>query len=330
MKHKAKRCVLHIGVAKTGSTAIQVSLEAAADQLAMAGVLYPSQAQNHKFLVSLFRRDPERLDFHRVKRKSPEKVARFNARARATLAAEIDRTRPTTLLLSSEHCALLTRDELGSLRVYLESLAEQVHVYAYVRHPGYQISSMMQERIKGGTRRIDDLRTDPPYVKYQRVLNRFTAAFGSDAMHVRAFPGDPPARRDVVQDFLEWIGLWDDDNPVASVRANESLSWPAVLIADAMSSFAPKSSTSRAGHKYLNQITGPRLVVDPASMQAVLAVAQPELDYLEREWGLILPGPEDISDPVDPPEMFGPDTIRAIAKVLNNLALEVRQSKKKS
>lgn len=329
MKHKAKRCVLHIGVAKTGSTAIQVSLQAGADRLAKAGVLYPSQAQNHKFLVSLFRKNPERLDFHRVKRKTPEKVARLNARARAMLAAEIDRTRPHTLLLSSEHCVLLARDEVAALKSYLESLAEQVQVHAYARHPGYQVSSMMQERIKGGARRISDLRAEPPYVRYQKVLGTFATVFGPGAMHVRAFPGDPPERRDVVQDFLEWTGLWDADNPVASVRANESLSWPAVLIADAMSGFAPKSSASRAGHKYLSQIVGPRLVVDREIMQAVLAVAQPELDYLAREWGLDLPGPPDTPDPADSPEMFGPDTIRAIARVLNDLALEVRQGQKK-
>ena len=46
------RIILHIGMPKAGSTALQAALAAARRPLGKAGVLYPKGAFNHNFLVA--------------------------------------------------------------------------------------------------------------------------------------------------------------------------------------------------------------------------------------------------------------------------------------
>lgn len=322
---KADTCILHIGVPKTGSTSIQKSLFEASGQLAERGFLYPTVQRVHKFLVSTAMETPEKFDVHRQLGRDNKAAQEHDAQLCAQLGREMADRRPHTLVLSAEHCVLLKLSEVSRLRDYLLTLAQEVQVYAYARHPGYQLPSLIQEQVKNGARRLSELREAPPFMRYQSILGKFVDVFGKDAMHLRAFPGDPPWRSDVVRDFLDWTGIWTDEDPVASLRANESLSATALVLADALSELAPKFSGRRAAQPFLNRIEGPKMAVDSELLSALLEIAAPEIAYLEDNWGLTLAAPEPGAP--DHQDLFGPDSVRSVVQLINDLALELRRKR---
>ena len=72
---------LHVGMHKTGTTAIQAAMYASRRQLARRGIYYPGFEQNHSVAIgSLFSEEPEKIIQNmRRGRTSREQVAEYNA-----------------------------------------------------------------------------------------------------------------------------------------------------------------------------------------------------------------------------------------------------------
>lgn len=327
--HIAERCILHVGPAKTGTTALQASLYQARDTLLAHGCLYPSISPNHKFIIGRFAQTPERFGFHRVVSNTAEDIQRHNAAQMRRFETEFETTRPRVLLLSSEHMIMLRPAEIVDLAAYLHSKAQQVEVCLYARHPAYQMPSRIQEGVKGGARRLQDLTAeDLPAIRYQKQIAKFQKAFGKDAIRVYPFPGDPPERRDIVADFLDRTGIAPGAD-IETVSSNESLSGAAMLIADALSASADKFSGQRAGHRHLGALKGPKMRFSPDLIREAVENARPELDYLADEWGITFPDPVLPEATAQPGELFTQDAIISIAELLNTLALKLQDAEKR-
>ncbi|MCA0873470.1 hypothetical protein LCL97_21780 [Seohaeicola saemankumensis] len=322
-------CLLHIGVPKTGSTSIQVSLKQGSGILAEAGVLYPALERNHRFLVSAFMTDPDSFDYNRMAGRSGAATVTHNTEMLAELETEIAAAAPRLVILSAEHSVLLGADEVTALKSWLEARFAAIRILVYVRDPVQQALSMIQEQVKNGAARLADCLADPPTSHYKSLIDRWSGVFGHDAVSVCAYTGDLPGKPDIVGDFLSRAGLGDLVEQIPSIRQNDSLSGAGLLLADALSEFAPKFSRNRLLQRKLPQVEGPKYVFPGETLDRIVEKTKTMRDYLETAHGLRFADIDTSIPPPAPETYFRPETIRSLALLFDDLANVAIQAKKK-
>lgn len=223
------KTILHIGMPKTGSTALQGCLAASRDRLAALGTLYPANPpgcrfENHRMLIFGFTRF---ADLPRHVRKYPvytaENMGAHYAAFLEHLRRQIAEAQPDRLVLSSE--TLFRR--LGprakhSLGAALAGLGEPPTVAVYLRRPSSYYLSALQQRLKNSHRVI------PPRVQSPvAVLASYADAFGSAALRPRVYDRSLLVEGDIVADFLAAHLGGTALDPAALVRgsnANQTVS----------------------------------------------------------------------------------------------------------
>ena len=197
------RTVLHIGMPKTGSTALQDCLRAARPALAARGVLYPENPpgcpfNNHRLLLFGFlaHRDlPRHVRKHR--QYVPATIAAEYAAFRAHLAAEVAAARPEMLVLSSE--SLFRPLDARGRAALAAALAPfgPTTVAVYLRRPSDYYLSALQQRLKSA-HSVTAPRVQSPL----RVLAGYASAYGPAALAPRVYDRSLLAESDIVADFL--------------------------------------------------------------------------------------------------------------------------------
>jgi hypothetical protein len=144
------RCLIHIGMEKTGSTSIQRFLHANAKQLRDAGIGFPlgvSGRINHNLLAAAYV-PPESDRLSRGARSGQGAMPGFLARHRAEILAEIPRH--DRVVISGEHLFRLTADEIGTFRSDLEKAGvREAKVICVLRGPASFYLSFVQQELKG-------------------------------------------------------------------------------------------------------------------------------------------------------------------------------------
>jgi hypothetical protein len=194
------RVVLHIGMPKSGTTAIQNTLFANRKMLKSDGVLYPAGGglpKKHNILVRGVARY-EKLPrlFRQVYRTKPERMLPdFEGVVSASASAARD-PRVHTVILSSEMLfRYLSQAQAEILNRSLRSFADRIDVVAYIRHPAAYYVSMVQQTIKASA-----LIQAPVSVNYRAALESYATI--ADSLTVT--PYDRPALRggDITRDLL--------------------------------------------------------------------------------------------------------------------------------
>jgi hypothetical protein len=197
--HKADEIIVHAGLAKTGTTALQDACMASKQTLLQAGVLYPGRETNHFHFQSLFADDPYNLiQVRRLGLDDREAERAHIDGYRALFEREVSVLKPRRILISSEYFSSMQPHEMGKLADYLKGFAKKLRVMVYLRDPWSFTVSMGQEEIRTGRwvgRFRFDYRGDMrPY------LDAYEHGFGVP-LEVRVYDGD------TVNDFAQWTGL---------------------------------------------------------------------------------------------------------------------------
>lgn len=145
--------ILHIGTPKTGSTALQEALIQLTPALQKRGILHPllrTKVPNHSFLTLLTGNDEHMSGLFRYFiRKDPKYLTHKIPRAWNDLEAQIRKSRPRKLILSSEMLfSVLVFDTNNLLRDRLLSLSRDIRLVAYFRRPSHYYLSHAQEMVK--------------------------------------------------------------------------------------------------------------------------------------------------------------------------------------
>ena len=288
--------VLHFGLDKTGSTAIQdVCDRARAELAAQCSLVYPPGLW-HAQLGSCFAEAPARYVFNRESGRQDE--ARIRAEDADYLRQQGEWLRAQaparTLLLSYEGFIDLNRRELDALRSHLLQFAREVRVLLYVRPPLSYAVSAMSQRVKMGRHAWDD--SAPPVHHFAERHARLTQAFGSAAVTVRAFSRERLAGGDVVLDFFQALGV-----PAAQAAhlaglqasANESLSDRGLAFGEALQDglaargvrLAPSDFNNRFG-ALLGQIAGQPIRLSVAQIERIQAEFAPHAEVLASACGI--------------------------------------------
>lgn len=223
------RCILHIGMHKTGSSSIQRSLQAVlANQQDYVYPAFNDAANHSEPLFSLFTTEPELYAPHINVGRDAERIAKFNTRHRDILVQSLQDNQGKTVVLSGEDLTRLDAAGLEQLKTFLLGYVDRVEVYGYVRPPRAYMSSAYQQRLKALGKFRKRNRVENTYPNYRAIFEKIDQVFGAEQVHLRQFSSDSLLNACAVEDFFSWV-----DIPLAQeqvIRVNEGLSRQAASI----------------------------------------------------------------------------------------------------
>lgn len=210
-----RRCYLHIGTHKTGTSTIQRVLAVQPQRLAEAGFFFPCTGQL----------EPDSGQHGlAAQTNSPGHAALIDS-----LIDEITASRQQVILSSEEFSHMLWNNPLGFQHLVdrLTDIGQKVVVVLYLRRQTDYLESNYLERLKSRfcldfltyahTRLRHDLAEFP--LDYAQLISRLDGIHGIDLV-VRAY--DAVRESSVVDDFLKVIG-WPASVPLAEERVNTAL-----------------------------------------------------------------------------------------------------------
>ncbi|MCR9275263.1 MULTISPECIES: hypothetical protein [Mameliella] len=233
-----RRCVVHIGLSKTGTTAIQSVLHANWGLLKTRGLFFPNLYGERYAQISLSAYvqlasgdDLPQYIARRLPLETPEKraafVQGFPARLHNAINEVANLQGPGTVLLSCEDLSLSVRtdEQFRILRELIEPRFDEVTYLVYIRRQEDRILSRYSQTLRGGvSHTLDEFMTNPALYDTRTVLDRWAAHVGRDRLHVRLFDRSTLDGGDLMQDFFGLFGV----NPAElsiSERSNEAY-WP--------------------------------------------------------------------------------------------------------
>jgi hypothetical protein len=224
------RIVLHVGMTKAGSSALQSGLFSVRQQLADGGVLYADggRVRNSHILLLHGLVPPARLP-RGLRRLYGDDVATLERDMRAWLAgvkASIDATRPHTVILSEEFLFYVVEDSaLTELRRRMLGLGDSVEVVVYVRRPSEHYLSSVQQLLKA-SHRIPG--ANP--VAYRPTIEGY-ADHVADRLHVFKYDRDNWHDGDILRQFLTaFVPEADLRKSAPTTQVNESFSAEAMSL----------------------------------------------------------------------------------------------------
>ena len=278
------RCIIHIGMHKTGSSSIQKSLRGFQNEEFMYAAL-GADANHSLAIYSLFFADPGRHHLHRTR--SDEEVSAYIGRAWGDLERAIAAARGRTLLISGEDIGVLPERDLIKLRNYFQSKFDEIVIAAYVRAPGSFLSSAFQQRVKGGTIRSFDV--ERLYRNYRISFGKFDQLFGRDKVQLWKFEPKTFPEGCVVQDFTSRLGISFPKERV--VRVNESLPRQAVAMLYTYGKFSSNFDSASMGGQHSTTLGnlvvrgGDKFRFSPDLVRPILERNRSDIEWMEARLG---------------------------------------------
>ncbi len=189
-----KNVFLHIGMGKAGSTTIQTFLLDNRDILAERGFFLPATpGLPHHFRIAAYATvggNGYRL-LHRVEVFNETQADEFGDKFFRDFNKEIANTALPNVILSSEFCFSLQKNEIQKIASLLEPFAGNVKIIVYVRRQDDWWVSRYCQMIKMGK---TTKRYEPPNAKdamrvlnYYQIISRWKDVFGANNIIVRPF-----------------------------------------------------------------------------------------------------------------------------------------------
>jgi hypothetical protein len=244
------RWVVHFGMAKTGTTAIQRGLHGARERLAAEGVLYPSGfGASHVIFEGLFRPFERLTSGIRAALDDDPRRVRATARRRwDALLREIETRRPKVTVISCEEFFRFPEDIAG-FRPFLAAVSEDIQPCIYVRAPAPYYLSMVNQQAKSAARI-----PSPAPMAVRGPIETIEAGLGAP-MRIRAYEPSVLEAGDSLADFLRH--MVEAPQSLADLRGeriNETIS------AEAMSIAMAHRRASRAERDHVPSRTQSRLL----------------------------------------------------------------------
>src|SRR5262245_57414050 len=178
------KIILHAGMPKAGSTALQQTLRRAHSRLLRRGVLYPITTEGHQnFAVAgvvPFSRLPR--GYKRVYATKQGALDSDFKKYWGRILAQIERYNPHTLVLSGEaFYRSFSAEEINNLERLLGPLAEILEVVIYVRRPSEYYLSSVQQQLRA-SHKVKSLRS----IRYRATIEPYYNQI-ADKLHVIPF-----------------------------------------------------------------------------------------------------------------------------------------------
>jgi hypothetical protein len=279
------KLTLHVGLPKTATTYVQHSLSAQKQWLAERGVIYPGDSLEHHFI-------PKDIELLAAGRRKNE--ARVDS-ILSGFASEVAASGRDHVLISTEYlietppAAVALLDK--KLRLHFPKLTE-IRVLCYVREPIAFSTSFCQQVVKSAHQRLAQFYETPWPLNLRDCLSRYVGQFGRDAVELRNFHPDSLKNGDILDDFLDALGVEGEGLEKPRRSLNAALSDQALQIADALADIRPVEDRPRRYRRdyrrALEAIQGDRFVLPEEVQERVIAMSGDDLEMLTQDFGIEL------------------------------------------
>lgn len=327
-----KKCILHIGSFKTGTTSLQMTLAQNRDLLKKYGFIYPDIGFNHTFLVVCCGENHKAWPTEFKKRMDTKaSAARFRREMLAYLAKTAEAAGSDTVIFSSEYLVTLHPDRVAALKALLDRHFDGIVVVCYIRHPRSHTVSLAQQSIKAGFADLDAIQERKSIFRPSRLDDTYIKSFGPEALRVREFNRETLVNGDIIDDFCSTVGMPAElVTSLKRAHGNESLSMEAALIASAVAKDLPRAkgrkwnpARSRAFEASLRQISGQKFTLAPEVLDLVESDIEDEANYVRERFGLAMKPPA--TSAIDPGDLWKTATLRDIGLIINTLGQQVER-----
>jgi hypothetical protein len=283
-----KRCWLHIGMHKTGTTSVQSALARNELQAGWKYIMLQGRQNMGAGMFAMFSSHPERYEWFIKRGYTREWVWEERRRLHADLERTIRESPEENFIISGESICLIDPGGVAKMGRFLRRLCDEIRVIGYVRSPIAFKTSYFQQRIKHGP---CDIALTKVRLEYRKRFEKFDKAFGIENVHLHEFAPAEFTKNCVVTDFCEQIGMTPPPSS-AITRVNESLCREACSILYAYRKFGPgygKGGDALAENKRLIAplltMEGKRFQISPSLAIASLASETKDLVWIENRLG---------------------------------------------
>lgn len=215
-----RRCIVHFGMNKTGSSSIQATLYncslGPAFHYIDLGVDNPTGPLLDAFMLPKRRLNSIR---NRSRKMTIERVRKRQNLVLSKLREQLDSATAPTLILSAEGLWRLTYQELSELHQFIQPYVDKIEAVAYVRPPKGFMESNFQQLVKGGLDKLD--LSSGVYPNYRARFEKFDEIFGAENVQYWRFSPSLFKENCVVKDFCSRLNITES---VEVHRVNEGLS----------------------------------------------------------------------------------------------------------
>ncbi|EDM72682.1 hypothetical protein RAZWK3B_00640 [Roseobacter sp. AzwK-3b] len=218
---------IHIGMPKTGTTALQGFLHSNPDFLASHGIRYLASGRDRGTGVGrLICHNAMAVDMSRNWSHTPESQPQ-------AFRAEYDRHRDEHCIISSE--MFFGRDLSSLYERVIAPMQTEVTILVYLRRFDDFIEADYKQRAKNGRliggqvdafvrERIERIETDPEYLNFGTLFDRIRDTIPDVRILPRLYLQEEMTGGNVITDVMSVLGVPPDTVPLPETNANRSLS----------------------------------------------------------------------------------------------------------
>jgi hypothetical protein len=228
---KKLHCVIHIGMPKTGSSAIQESLCLGTMKLQEHEYLKLGSDCNHSPTLYTIFMDMNYLSqyhWHRNAGRSVEDIERLRESFRQLLHGALENAQRSKVILSGEDLFHFDLGATERMKAMLDDYCASYQIIGYVRPPVSFMNSAFQQIVKHGAASDFNTSIDIVYQFYRGKLEKFDLVFGRENVKYIKFDPSTLYQQDIVQDFARQIS---ETIPAgSSKRVNDAISLEALAV----------------------------------------------------------------------------------------------------
>ena len=323
-----RTCVLHIGVHKTGTTAIQEFFQENREALLKDHQIYFSKKWHNYTgpLRSVFQPSPEKYHFNVKKGVNTAPLAeQQNKSFLRDLHSDVSASEPGHLLISAEGLSTFDLGQVQALKAILDKSFAHYSIIAYLRHPVSWLPSSVQQNLKNG-KTLEQILRRPNNIKYRRKILPWISVFGRGAVVLRDYEFAKQTPLGSVSDFCDLLGVDAKRMHAPAMTSNESLTQTAALLLSQLNRLRPyyvdgRISSDRVLNDYetLMKIEGEKFALPADVLKEVENECSQDLTWLEENCGFSFMNPgENERTKQDIPDA----TLESIALALSDLCNE--------
>ena len=221
-------CILHIGMPKTGTTAIQSSLFESLRDKRFRLVTLDSYFGNRTMSAAFMPTELDRASIF-FRGVGPDQMKAIQSRATAYLDRRLRQARSSgqVPIISAEMIWIFSEEQLRTLAGFLTDRGFRPKVYGYIRAPLDMLESVFQQKVRvgraGSWKELQAMMERRPLRQSISVLDD---VFGQASVDLKCFDPELFPGRCVVMDFCDRTGIEFDSGKV--IRVNESLNLNAI------------------------------------------------------------------------------------------------------
>jgi hypothetical protein len=276
-----KKCIMHIGMHKTGSSAIQEYLYKNSDL--GRGVVYADLGEsNHSGPVSFAFKEGIRTQPFFTRRGLTEEVFEHRKiKYRKMIEKELSKNY-STIIFSAEAFVTLSVNDLLEFRELLARYVDDIEIVAYVRKPISFAESAFQQKLKYSATEPTVEQIFPSYI---HQFKKFDEIF--DNLNYRLYERSNLIGTDVVRDFIHYIPL---ERSISVGNINVSISQLAVKFLyrfnKAKKSMKIDFIQSDEVIEILARIEGKKFLLDEITIQRAYQKNELHNTWMARQLGL--------------------------------------------